>query len=84
LLPPKDSNDNGTDARTPILNAAQQAIAEHTESQIQSGGTDELAGENLFYGIQLSSLCITLDGDTEPSILSDSDKPQPPAPRSGT
>jgi len=74
----------GANGRTPILNAAQQAIAEHTQSQIQSTGTDELAGENLFYGIQLSSLCITLDGDTEPSILSDSDKPQPPAPRSGT
>jgi len=74
----------GADGRAPILNAAQQAIAEHTQSQIQSTGTDELAGENLFYGIQLSTLCITLNNATEPSILTDSDKPQPVPPRTGT
>jgi hypothetical protein len=69
--------------RGPILNAAQKALAEHTQSQIQSTGTDELAGEDLFYGIQLSELCITLDTATEPSVLTNADVPQPPAPRSG-
>jgi hypothetical protein len=28
-------------------------------------------------------LCITLDTATEPSVLTNSDVPQPPAPRSG-
>jgi len=69
--------------RTPILSAAQKALAEHTQSQIQSIGTDQFSGENLFYGIQLSELCITLDTATEPSVLTNSDVPQPPAPRSG-
>ena len=73
---------NGED-RTPILSAAQKALAEHTQSQIQSIGTDQFSGENLFYGIQLSELCITLDTATEPSVLTNSDVPQPPAPRSG-
>ena len=55
------------DDRAPILSAAQKALAEHTQSQIQSTGSDELSGEDLFYGIQLSELCITLDTATEPA-----------------
>jgi hypothetical protein len=69
--------------RTPILSAAQKALAEHTQSQIQSIGTDQFSGEDLFYGIQLSELCITLDTATEPSVLTNSDVPQPPASRPG-
>jgi hypothetical protein len=72
------------DGRAPLVNKAQKAPEEHTQSRIQSYGTDELAGENLFYGIQLSSLCITLDTATEPSALGNADTPQPPVPRSGT
>jgi len=71
------------DDRAPILSAAQKALAEHTQSQIQSTGSDELSGEDLFYGIQLSELCITLDTATEPSVLTNSDVPQPPVPRRG-
>ena len=48
-----------------------------------SGIQIEFSGEDLFYGIQLSELCITLDTATEPSVLTNSDVPQPPAPRSG-
>lgn len=70
--------------RGPILSAAQKALAEHTQSQIQSVGTDELTGDDLFYGIQLSELCITLDTATEPSVLTNSDVVQPPTPRNGT
>ena len=43
----------------------------------------KLSGEDLFYGIQLSELCITLDTATEPSVLTNSDVPQPPVPRRG-
>jgi hypothetical protein len=68
--------------RAPILSAAQKALSEHTQSQIRSIGSDELTGEDLFYGIQLSELCNTLDTATEPSVLTNSDAPQP-APRSG-
>jgi hypothetical protein len=69
--------------RAPILSAAQKALSEHTQSQIRSTGTDELSGDDLFYGIQLSELCITLDTATEPSVLTNSDVPQPPEPRCG-
>jgi hypothetical protein len=72
------------DGRVPVLNAAQKAIEEHTQSQIQASGTDELSGENLFYGIQLSAFCITLDTATEPSVLTNSDAPQPATPPRGT
>jgi hypothetical protein len=72
------------DTRVPLLSAAQQAIEEHTQSKFQSSGTDELAGENLFYGIQLSSLCITLNTATDPSIRDNSEAPQPAPARSGT
>jgi hypothetical protein len=76
--------DAGGDDRAPVLSAAQKAIEEHTQSQTRSTGTDELAGENLFYGIQLSAFCITLDSATEPSVLTNSDAPQPATPPRGT
>ena len=75
--------ETGAEDRAPVLSAAQKALAEHTQSQIRSIGTDELTGDDLFYGIQLSELCITLDTATEPSVLTNSDAPQPPAPRRG-
>jgi hypothetical protein len=76
--------DADADGRAPVLSAAQKAIEEHTQSQIQASGTDELSGENLFYGIQLSAFCITLDTATEPSVLTNSDAPQPATPPRGT
>jgi hypothetical protein len=66
-----------------ILSAAQKALTEHTQSEIRSTGTDELVGEDLFYGIQLSELCITLDTATEPSVLTNADVPRPPVPHGG-
>lgn len=76
--------ESGSDGRASTIGAVQQALQEHTEGQIRSTGTDELTGEDLFYGIQLSSLCITLNTDTEPSVLTNSDVPQRANPRSGT
>lgn len=63
--------DAGGDAHAPVMNAVQQAIELHTEGQVRLTARDELAGEDLFYGIQLSSLCITLNTATEPSVLSE-------------
>jgi len=76
--------DAGADGLAPVLSVAQKAIEEHTQSQTRSTGTDELAGENLFYGIQLSMFCITLDTATEPSVLTNSDAPKPTNPPKGT
>jgi hypothetical protein len=39
-----------------------------------------LIGQDLFYGIQLSSLCITLDTATEPSVLGEAPAAQPAIP----
>ena len=75
---------SSAEGRTPIMAAVQRAIEEHTQGQIQVKGTDELTGEDLFYGIQLSSLCITPVTATEPSTLSNSEMPQPMAARTGT
>jgi len=71
---------SGDDTRAPIINAVQQAMAVHTQGEIKTTGTDELIGQDLFYGIQLSSLCITLDTATEPSVLGESPAAQPATP----
>ena len=68
---------SNADGRAPIITAAQQAIQEHTQGQVNVKGRDELTGENLFYGIQLAKRCLTLDTATEPSIL------QPPSAPAG-
>ena len=60
--------ESSADARAPIMQAVQHAIEEDTNGQVQFEGTDVLSGENLGYGIQLSSLCVTLDTATEPSV----------------
>lgn len=70
----------GGDAHAPIMTAVQQAIELHTEGQVRLTGRDELAGEDLFYGIQLSSLCITLNTATEPSVLDQPSGPRPAMP----
>ena len=63
--------ESDVDVRAKIMNAAQKAIEEHTQGKLQSKRADELTGENLFYGIQLSTLCLTLDTATEPSVRKD-------------
>jgi len=59
--------------KAPIIKAVQQAIQQDADGQIRIQSADELSGDSLFYGIQLSPLCITPDTATEPSPL-----PQPP------
>lgn len=61
----------GAAGRAPIVHAVRQTIEEQTKARVQPNDSDELTGEELFYGIQLSSLCITLDTATEPSVRSD-------------
>ena len=64
----------GADSKVPVIKAVKQALQEHADSKVHIQSADELSGENLFYGIQLSSLCITADTASEPSRL-----PQTPA-----
>jgi hypothetical protein len=73
--------ESGIDIREPILRAAQQTIELHTQGSVHISGTEELTGQDLFYGIQLSSLCITLNTATEPSVLDDGIARRPIAPR---
>lgn len=58
----------------PVINAVQKALQERADGQIRIQSGDELTGENLFYGIQLSRRCITAADASEPSVL-----PQPTA-----
>jgi hypothetical protein len=55
--------------RAPILHAVQHALQQRVDGQIQVQSGDELTGEHLFYGIQLSHLCITVQDDPQPSVL---------------
>jgi hypothetical protein len=66
--------ETNAEAKAPVVQAVKAKIEAVAGSRIQIGGDDELTGENLFYGIQLTELCITRDSATEPSVL-----PNPPA-----
>jgi hypothetical protein len=57
------------ESKVPIVNVVQKAIAEEAGGTIHIRNGDELHGENLFYGIQLSKFCITPGTATEPSVL---------------
>lgn len=61
--------DSNADDKAPIMKAVQQAIQENADGQIRTQSADELSGDNLFYGIQLATLCITPDSATEKSYL---------------
>jgi hypothetical protein len=58
------------------IKTVQQALQEHTQGEVRQTADEELAGDDLFYGIQLSPLCITPNTATEPSLLADTEKPQ--------
>jgi hypothetical protein len=58
------------ETKLPVVNAVQKAIEENAGGTIHIRNGDELHGENLFYGIQLSKFCITPDTATEPSVRS--------------
>jgi hypothetical protein len=59
-----------TSAQTKMATMAlvQRVIEADSGGQIQIQSADELFGENLFYGIQLSKFCITPDTATQPSV----------------
>lgn len=61
--------DISAEDRIAALNAARQVIQESSGGQLRNEGDDEISGDGLFYGIQLSRRCITLDTATEPSTL---------------
>jgi hypothetical protein len=58
--------------KAPVIHAVQKALQERVDGQIRIQSGDELTGENLFYGIQLSRRCITAEDASEPSVLAQS------------
>jgi hypothetical protein len=77
--------DSRAEDTVPIMKEVQQAIQQDTDGQIRIQGTDELSGDNLFYGIQLNTLCITPDTAIEKSYLPQSPVQQGPnQPAGGT
>ncbi len=52
-----------------VVSAVQKEIQDNSKGEINVRSENEFDGENLFYGIRLSPLCITLDDATEPSVL---------------
>ena len=58
--------------KQPVLEKVKSVIEEHAGSEIKISSDDELKGEGLFYGIQLSRLCMTLDDGSGPSELTQS------------
>ena len=57
------------ESKHPVLEKVKSVIEEHAGSEIKINSDDELKGEGLFYGIQLSRLCMTLDDGSGPSEL---------------
>ncbi|MGD9617986.1 MAG: hypothetical protein AB7H90_22715 [Alphaproteobacteria bacterium] len=65
------SVDSGAAARTPVIEAVQRQIAFETQGEIKLTGTHELVGQDLYYGIKLSPVCIAPNTATEPTRLDD-------------
>jgi hypothetical protein len=61
--------DSNAEDKVPIIEAVQQAIQQDADGRIRIQSADEISGDSLFYGIQLSPLCITTDTATESSSL---------------
>jgi hypothetical protein len=61
--------ESGTPEKDAITKAVQKSIEEHAGGLIQVRSEDELAGENLFVGIRLKSLCVAPGTATEPIPL---------------
>ncbi|MFY9735844.1 MAG: hypothetical protein WAL02_12035 [Rhodoplanes sp.] len=57
------------EAKLPVLETVKSVIQQKAGSEISIHNADELKGDGLYYGIQLSQLCITPDTATEPSVL---------------
>ena len=60
--------DTSAQAKMATTAVVQRVIEEGSGGRIQIQSADELFGENLFYGIQLSKFCITPDTATQPSV----------------
>ena len=77
------------DTRLPIQEAVQHQIELETNGEIKLTGANELVGQDLYYGIKLSPVCLTPDNATAPSRLDDAREPpsaridSKPAPQQG-
>ncbi len=70
---------SGAELQVPIVKAVQQQIELATKGEVKLTGTDELVGQDLYYGIRLSPVCLTPNTATAPSRLDDPREP-PSAP----
>jgi hypothetical protein len=71
----------GAEAHPPAIQVVQRQIEVETKGEVKITGMHELVGQDLYYGIQLSSWCITAEDATEPSRLGA--PPRPPAAQDG-
>lgn len=56
-------------AKLPVLEKVKSLIDQTAGSEISIHNSDELKGDDLYYGIQLSLRCLTPNTATEPSVL---------------
>jgi len=59
------------DTHMPAIEAVQRQIELETKGKVNRTGAHELMGQDLYYGIQLSPVCLTLNTATVPSRLDD-------------
>jgi hypothetical protein len=62
---------SGADANLPVIEAVQRQIELATKGEIKLTGAHELVGQDLYYGIRLSPVCLTPNTATAPSRLDD-------------
>jgi len=65
------STESEAKTHIPIIEAVQRQIELDTKGEIKLAGAQELVGQDLYYGIQLSSVCLTPNTATVPSRLDD-------------
>lgn len=62
---------SGAETHLPIVEAVQRQIETETKGEIKLTGAHELIGQDLYYGIQLSPVCLTPSTATAPIRLDD-------------
>jgi len=83
------SGNSGAETHMPVIEAVQRQIELETKGEIKVTGAHELVGQDLYYGIQLSPVCLTPNTAAVPSRLDDArDQPSlqlapKPAPKQG-
>jgi hypothetical protein len=80
---------SGAETQMPLIEAVQRQIELATKGEVKLTGAHELVGQDLYYGIRLSPVCLTPNTATAPSRLDDPRQPpsaqlgERPEPRQG-